>query len=299
MRTRIVLGTLVLGVTAAAQVAVTNAAAPTEHGYISDTVTLATNVSQADSFGRDVDGDGDRENRLGQVLVGLANQVNFAGAQDAAIAAGDIVMLHSLRANSLANTKNATWQVWYGEPTPTPDFSGAGVFDLLTSQPHSAKIAATIKDHKVKTAAGTIPIRLDFGSGVFKLKMTKAKVFATCFRNGCSDGRIAGAVSAQQVDTKVIHQLALIIQALVDADCTGPPVDCEPGSSGDSLQSQFDLDNNLVITDDEVRENAIIKSILAPDLDLVHDEPPGEDPVNDALSFGFGFTTVHATLVRP
>ena len=52
-----------------------------------------------------------------------------------------------------------------------------------------------------------------------------------------------------------------------------------------------------LITTQEVKTSS---PFLAPDLDLVKaNGTPGKDGVKDAMSFGFGFTTVQATLVRP
>lgn len=302
MRGRMLVATVALGATAVAPAGGAYAALPPEHGYVTNALRLPTNNTEATNLGRDVDGDGDRENDLGLVLASLAGQgVDIASAQQEAITTGEIVMLHSLRASSLANTRNATWQVWYGAPTPDPDLTGTGRFTLRTKQPHSLKLAAKISDHRVVTAAGTIPVRLDIGADPFLIKMTKAKVFATCYHKACSKGRISGAVSEQQIDAKIIPELAQIIQAVVSADCPGPgPESCAADSTGKTLQDLFDENDDLVITADELRNNDLIQSILAPDLDLVKaDGTPGKDGEKDALSFGFGFTTVHATLVRP
>lgn len=301
MRGRRLVGIAVLSTLALSPLAASQAVVLTPHGYVADSVTLPVTPQQAADFARDVDGDGHKDNALGSVLSTLTGQnvdINAAMSED--ITTGKIVMLHSLRAASLATTKNATWQVWYGAPQANPDLSGGGTFTLLSGQPHSLRIPATITDHHVRTAAGTIPVRLDIGAGVFKMTMTKAKVFATCYRNGCSSGKITGAVSMQQLNFKLMPELAQVMSAVIAADCPGQV--CEPSSPGAMLEQQFDTDPDgdatfdFVITAEELRGNDLIQTVFAPDLDLVKDSGT---PVYDAMSFGFGFTAVHATLVYP
>ncbi len=301
MRARILVGTLLLAVVAAtAQVDVTQAAAgPPERGFITDTVLIPSSSSQANELGRDMDGDGDRDNRIGQVLATFSGQdIDTTGAMNEAIVNGDIVLLHAVRTFSFANSSNATWQVWYGDPTPNPDLTGAGTFELPPGQPHSTRLAATIKDHKVKTVPGTIPLRLDMGSGPFLMSLKKAVVFAECTRTACTNGRIAGAVTRQQVDNVLLPVLADLIEAIIARDCPGPgPESCADGSTGGTLVGIFDTNDDLLISDDEVRDNDIIRSAFAPDLNLT--DATWEGGAKESVSLGIGFTTVKATLTRP
>lgn len=307
MRGRTLLGTALLVITAGAQVGVAHAAAPPEHGYVTNAFHLPSTNAEATSFGRDLDGDKKRDNQLGRALVTLAGQgLDLRAAQDDAIASGDIVMLHSLRASSLANTRNATWQVLYGEPTAEPDLSGTGSFVVALDQPRSARLDATIKDHLVRTSPGRIPVQLDLGvehefGQMMTLGMKQAVVTATCTRHGCLDGKISGALTTVEIDTVLIPELAALLQSFVARDCPGPgPESCQSESSGQTIQAIFDTDNDLQVTADEVRENSLMQAVLAPDLDLAEaDGSRGHDGVMDAISFGFGFTAAPATLVRP
>jgi hypothetical protein len=272
------------------------------HGYVTKKTTLPTTNAEAHALGRDIDGDGERDNVVGKVLAALSPQgldVNTAMAD--AIESGRILMLHSLRTSSLANSRDATWQVRYGKPKSNPDFSGSGSFVAPAGAPHSLRLDATIKDHVVKTQAGTIPVRLDIGAGTFLLTLRKAKIVAKCYRGRCSNGVITGGVTATQIDGVFIPELAQLMQALVAGDCPGPgPDSCTPGSTGETVQELFDTNDDLVITEDEVRNHPIVQAILAPDLDFYDaDGYAGTDGVDDAISFGFGFAAVRARLVRP
>jgi hypothetical protein len=259
-----------------------------EHGYVTNPLVLPLTRSD---YARDIDHDGDVDNRFGQFIGALAGQnVDIQTATSAAVSGGDLLMLHSLRTPSLTNTRNATWQVLYAEPTPSPDFSGSGSF-TAASKPRSARLPAKIKDGHVKTAAGTIPVKLTAGAGLFTLKLKNAKVFATCSRPTCTNGRINGAIPASQLNSKLIPDLADQFTAIIARDCPGADSSsCAGGSEGSNLDAIFDGNDDLVITADELQSSGLAHSLLAPDIDLSNDGVP------DALSFGFGFTAAGAHL---
>lgn len=302
MHGRVFMAALALSATAAAQGGISNAVEVREHGYVTNAVKLPATTTEAATLGRDLDGDRRRDNRLSRVFIALAGEgVDVAPALSDSIARGDTLMLHSLRTPSLANTKNATWQVWHAAPTADPDLTGTGTFALATDQPRSARLAATIKNERVQTAAGAVPVRLDIGSGAFDLRMKKAKLIAYCNRQGCGGGRLSGAVPAQQVEKRLIPAVSELLTTIVVQDCTGGgPESCMSGSTGQRLLALFDSNDDMTVSDDEVRDSDLLGSVLAPDLDLVKaNGKPGQDGVNDAVTFGLGFTTVRAKLVRP
>jgi hypothetical protein len=265
-------------------------------------LTLPTNSTQARELGRDFDNDGEGDNRLGQFFASLSSQgLSFQDTLSTAIADGDLLMLHSLKTPSFAKAKDASWQVLYAVPTEAPDFSGDGSFTVASAAPQSPKLPAKIKNQKVKTSARTIPVRLDLGNGIFDLELEMGKVFATCSKLNCSDGRINGGITAEELDAGLIPELADLLTLLVSRDCPGPgPASCTTDSEGKTVQSLFDENDDLVITEDEVRENPLTQSLLALDLDLEKaNGKPGQDGVEDALSFGLGFDAVRAQLIRP
>ena len=58
----------------------------------------------------------------------------------------------------------------------------------------------------------------------------------------------------------------------------------------------FDTNDDFTITADELRANAIITAVLAPDLDLTTaDGIAGRDGVKESVSLGLGFTAKNAS----
>lgn len=306
MRRRMLVDLTALAAVLAATTGVAGAATPPERGQVTNAVDIPVTNAQAAAAGRDLDGDRTRDNQLGAAFAALAQQgLDLGAAHDEAVAHGTMVMLHSLRTSSFANTRHATWQVLPGVPSPEPDYTGAGVFVVSTTDKRSARLEARIKNHVVRTVPGRIPIRLDLGlapsEGALTLPLRKAVVTATCRRTGCTGGRIAGALMHEEITSVMVPHLATTFDLLVERDCPGPEASsCMADSEGKTIQQLFDSNDDLQITAEEVRDNVLISSLLAPDLDLVRsDGSPGQDGEMDALSFGFTFATVPATLMRP
>ena len=275
------------------------AATRTRHDYVANAVRLPTTNTEAAAYARNIDGESGPDNALGQFFATMSAQgLDLSGFQAEAVTSGQLVMLHSLRTASLKSTKTATWQVRYGVPTETPDFSGQGTFTVDPLAARSAKIPAKIKDHHVSTAAATLPVSLDLGAGSVTLSVVKGRIFATCNKSGCTNGRVNGAITKTEVDETFIPGLVAMLQPLVARDCPGPDASsCVDQSAGKTIVSLFDTDDDLVITDQELLDSPLVQTVLAPDVDLFDAEgAPGHDGVADSLSLGIGFTAVRATL---
>ena len=79
-----------------------------------------------------------------------------------------------------------------------------------------------------------------------------------------------------------------------------PPC-CDEGSTGETLVDLFDEEpepsGDCTITLDELKNNDLISSLLAPDVDLFDADGnfnPRQDMVKDSLSLGVGFSAVGA-----
>jgi len=273
-----------------------------EYGYVTTQITLPATNTQVDAYARDIDRDGRRDNGLGQIFATLSQQgLDFQTDLDAAVERGDLLMLHSLRTRSFKKTTSATWQVLFAEPTANPDFSGFGSFTVSSAASRSSKLTARIAKHSVKTATGTLPLRLDLMGLSLDLTLKKGRIFATCSPSSCSDGRINGTITVEEVDTYLLPELSEHFTALVQRDCTMPGQPgggCADGTTGKTIFNLFDQNDNLVITQLEIQDNSLAP--LVPDLDLAKaNGKPGRDGVEDAFSVGIGFAGVRAQLVRP
>jgi hypothetical protein len=94
-------------------------------------------------------------------------------------------------------------------------------------------------------------------------------------------------MASADVQTTIIPQVAKMIQdALVDPTVTE--------TTKNTIKQLFDTDKNGSVSEDEVKNNGIIKSFLKGDLDL--DKDANHEP--DHLSMGIGFAAVKAVIKK-
>lgn len=265
-----------------------------KHGYVVNRLILPTSSGQATQVAFDVDGDGDVDNRVGQLFSLLASQgVDVQSGADQAVDSGALVTLLSIQATSLKDAKGAKLRLFKGLSVAAPDLNGGGKFKVDKAAPKSV-LKATITKKVVATKPGTVRLTLPSlfpGLPVVRFDLRHAQVAAKCTAERCSKGRIGGGISSAQIDAAVVPAIGAIARAAIAADCTGTTEDtCTEGSAGRTMMGIFDANDDGLVTDQEVRTNGLVQAMLAPDLDL------DGDGTKDALSFGIGFSAANASI---
>jgi hypothetical protein len=262
------------------------------HQYVTDTMTFGVNVTEASHNGFDLNNDGVPDNAIGQVLAGLSSVYDFNARIAASLKAGDVVMLHALRARSFKRDPAASWRVLYGVPTPNPVLTGGGSFAVDPAAPRSTRLSGAIRDGQFTGGPGAIPVRLSLVSNQApaRLDLVGARVQATCDANGCT-GKLGGGIATSEVDGVLIPAIAAVLQTVVDASC---PTSCSPAAT--NILNLFDVNHDQKVTADELRANFLIQAVfLTPDLDLLKaNGRPGHDGVRESVSVGLGFTAKSA-----
>jgi hypothetical protein len=273
-------------------------AATRSYRYVTDSLTFGSNATEALSYAFDLDGDRRKENVMGQAFAQLATVAGFDAAMADALEAGDVVILHTLRADSLKDDLVASWRVQLGTPQPDPVLTGGGTFTVDPSAPTGTRQLGGVADGRFGGRGGTIVLRLalaEDGSPV-EVSLNGARVRADCLRRWCQ-GKLGGGITATEFDAEVVPAVAARLQEVVESD-----PDCEPPlpESCDGpprlILDIFDADHDGEVTADELRANLVFAAVFLPDLDLLDAEgQPGQDGVNESISLGLGFTTRYAT----
>lgn len=266
----------------------------TTHGYVVNRLAIPMTGAQATKVGFDLDGDGDVDNKVGNLFALLAGQgVNLQAASDDAVQGGTLVTLLSVQASSLVNATGVQVRLFKGKTTASPDLDGGGTFTVDSSASVTKAKGAIVKK-KLTTKPGKAKLSLPSlypGLPAIKLVLTKARLTAKCTAVRCAKGRVGGGISTAQVDTAIIPAIGAIARAAIKADCTGTTEStCADGSNGKTMMGLFDTNNDGLVTDQEVRSNPYVKGALAPDVDL------NGDGKTDALSMAVGFSAVNATI---
>jgi hypothetical protein len=290
--------------------------------YVVNKVHIPTTNTQATEFGLDLDGNNSIDNQLGKTLVSLKTVANFdiQGTVDEAVLEGSIILLMDFQTEDFTNHSAAGLQVLLGEnPSPAACNDGEeatceggtctgcghhlenGSFSVSSSSPSDAVVAGKIVNGTFTGGPGQISLQIALGEGdAIQLDLVGARAKATGIsENGITSVILAGALTQQELDTKVLPAIHAQLAPSIEADCTGgePDCGCESGSTGAQILAFLDKSPvDCQVTLDEIKNNSALQGFLAPDTDLFDaNGNPGKDGVLDSLGIGIKVEAKKAT----
>lgn len=293
--------------------------------YVVNQAFVPTTNTQARDYGLDLNGDGTVDNQLGMVLSTLAGMgFDIQATIDGAVAEGSIILLVDLQTPDLMNTTNAGIQVYLGDnPTPAAcgqgeeydpmtgtgcghHLDGTGMFSIAADSPQNAALGGKIVNGTMTAGSEKSNLSLQIalgGTDAINLNLIGARAKASgitdsMIGSGTSGGVVfAGAVTKEDIDTQVIPAIQTQLVPTIMEDCPGtdpnsnPPCDCMADSTGKTILNLFDTSpKDCTVTVDEIKNNSLIVSLLAPDVTI---------DGKMALSIGIKGTAVKGTFTQP
>jgi hypothetical protein len=276
--------------------------------YVTDTVTVPENNTQAREIGLDLDDNGTVDNQLGMVLGTLAGQgLEVQGTLDEAVLTGSIILLLDLQSPSFTSTSGAGLDIKLGEnPSPAPctdpdvlttcgkHLDGNGTFSVAANSPTNAGVDGKIAGGVFSGGPGDITLQIALGgTEPIDLKLIGARAKASSItETGIGEVILAGALTQADLDAQVIPAVHGQLGPLIERDCgvggAPPECGCGAGTTGKTVIGLFDTTpKDCTVSIDEIKNNSLIKSLLAPDVEI--DGTP-------ALSLGISVTAVKATI---
>ena len=263
------------------------------HHYAVSGATIPKNSAEARMFGLDVDGKEGVDNQLGMVLGTLSQQgFNLQDPLDLAVAEGSLTLLFTLQTDKFDTSSGAGATILLGSnpmpaPCSTPDgehtvatcglqLKGTGMF---TAGAQQGTIAGTIKNG-VFNGGGlmdTITLKISLAGANIDLNLIAAKTQIQQMSEDKIDSLVvAGAVTQDDLNTKILPAIQAQISPLIARDCTAldmpngtPACGCADGSTGKQVISLFDTSpKDCAVTVDEIKNNGLIQSLLAPDVTI-------------------------------
>ncbi|MDX2090900.1 MAG: hypothetical protein SFX73_23775 [Kofleriaceae bacterium] len=283
---------------------------------VSKKVLVPTNNSQAREYGLDIgssDGelDGTVDNQLGMVLGTLATMgFDIQATIDGAVAEGSIILLADFQTSDFMNTTAAGLKILLGDkatamPAPCNDgetydeetktgcgrhLAGTGNFTIAAGSPNDAAVAGKIVNGVFTGGPGNITLQIALGgTDAIQLDLIGARAKATGISGDAITSLVlGGALTENDLNTKVIPAIQAQIAPIVTEDCPGtaPSCNCTSGSTGATVLDLFDANDNCEVSVEEIATNQLIQSLLAPDVKIEG---------TDALSLGVKVETTKAT----
>ena len=142
---------------------------------------------------------------------------------------------------------------------------------------------------------GTDPIQLNLlGARVLASTNTSTTVGSISGTSVTGGVVFAGAITSDDINNKVIPQVAAELGPVIAKDCTmltmPPDCGCPDGSTGKTILGLFDTNKDCMVTSDEIKNNSLIMSLLAPDVTVEGKQ---------ALSLGIKAILVGASYTAP
>lgn len=284
------------------------------HTYVVDTITVPDDNASSDALAFDLDGDGDIDNQLGDVLIALkqaAGQGSFdlQASVDESVAQGDILLLADIQATDLSAAANAGLRVHFGSnPNPAAcesdadtvcgkHLTGSATFDVASSP--GGAVGGDIVNGRFTGGPGDLAIQISFSGTLIEANLVQARaeitgITATSF----GDTKLGGGIPEDDLNNEVLPAVHQTLVDILERDCdpaaTAPPCGCEDGSTGATLLNIFGTElQDCAMTLDELKNNSLVSTLLRPDIDTDGDGTP------DALSIGVGATGVGAVYTVP
>ncbi len=288
--------------------------------YVVDELVVPANASQSNAVALDLDGDGIADNALGGLLGALGSTagLDLQTGVDEQLAAGDFILLASVKAEDLVNANDVGTYVFFGDnPTPAActdendpttcgqHLDGNGSFDIAANSPSDALIVGSLSGGSLTAGPGSVSIELPLGDASVQLDLIAAHIDVSVSESALTGGKLGGAITADDVDNKLMPAVQSLIVGLIDENCTpnGSDCGCVAGSSGEQVLGFFDTNNDCMIPLEELNANSLIDATIRnPDLDLLDADGnfnPNSDGVDDSLSVAVGFSAVSAAFDLP
>jgi hypothetical protein len=173
--------------------------------------------------------------------------------------------------------------------------AGTGMFTVATNSPMNAALAGKISGGTFDAGPGDVTLQITLGGAApISLALQHARAQVTGITaTAIGSATIGGEVSQNDINTQVIPAVQAQLPPLITRDCPTPaPPDCMcvAQSTGETILSLLDTNHDCMVSVDEIQNNSLIKSLLAPD---VCTQSSCDKP--DALSIGIQATAVHGT----
>jgi hypothetical protein len=275
--------------------------------YIVDKITVPATMQQAKDLGLDISGDGVVDNKLGAAMAFLASQgFPIQATVDTAIDHGQALLLVDVQAEMLSSgaASFVTWKGTNANPAPCTNaqdmvcrhhLTGTGTFDLAADTWQDTPLIGSIAAGAFDAGPGDLTLQFPLFPGMpVEVTLLGSKVHATGLAADAIGASIlGGAISQNDINTKLLPAVATGFIAILSRDCTGSPppgCGCVAGSTGATIISVFDANHDCAVSAMELANNNLIQTLLGPDV-----------TINGmaGTSFGVGFTAVKGTFTVP
>jgi hypothetical protein len=269
-----------------------------EYYFVTNRLQVPSTQEQTQAFALNVDGDAQQtlDNKFGDLFTLLTSTIpntNLQTTLDQAVDAGQLVSLHTVKADDALNDPNVSWSIFLGQKSPsTPKFDGTDMFTVDPAAPTNLPIVGSLTKGHFAGGPGAAQIQMYLLGQMVEVNLIAVRLEADLSAQGCVNGKLGGGVTVDEFRGKLLPAIADGLNLIIKSDSV----------EINTFLKAFDSDSNGTITTKELESNPLLMLAISPDLDLLDASGkfnPNQDGVKDAYSVGLGFTCVPATFTAP
>ncbi len=212
--------------------------------YVANKLIIPTDALSAEDFEFDVDGDGEAENALGDILGLASSAIDVNGSVNTALAEGTPHLLLAMKATGFSTAKGTGMEVIVGDtatfPTDNPPCTPAGcdpddmtmtctcgghlngstTFTVAGNTASNLLVGNTIGGNFV-SAQGTIDLSIEITPGTpIDISLKNARIEAKQIsETTIGAGRLGGAILQTDIEATLIPQIANLMNSSVTDEC--------------------------------------------------------------------------------
>ncbi|HEY3805548.1 MAG TPA: hypothetical protein VGL61_23230 [Kofleriaceae bacterium] len=279
-----------------------NAPTGPHYHYVASRVLVPTQTGDATKYGLDLDGDGNPDNALGNLLTALSTQgINAQTSIDEAVYDGSISLLADVQTTSFSSAGTAGIQVYLGsDSNPAAcnagemvtcgsgadatctgcqhQLSGTAMFSIDPSSPMDAALAGPIIGGTFKGGPGNLSLEISIGGAaatevdLIGARVQGTGITATALGTESDDSTgviFGGAIPETSLDSKVIPSIVPVIQGVLTTHCPGAVAgNCMCDATGNTVLGLFDTNKDCMVSSDEIINSSFGMTLLAPDVTI-------------------------------
>lgn len=297
---------------------------PMGYQFATSVIKLPTSAT---NFSTDIDGDGRADNQL-KAIIGAIASANFdlQGPLDAAVKAGELVLLADVRATNLVN---GCAEITLSTARPAvmpPRYDGTDTFAIDFTQPQ-AVLRGRLVDGQLSTKSPKdlrglevqkLLVPLPFVTSLVPMTLYGVHFQGALGIQGLTGGQLHGVIRKTEIDTQIIPAVAQLLTNQIRKDPMGSTTETiirlfedEAGNPASKAKctntpekcckTPANRTKTCEIVAEEVRTNALIGNVLAADVQVFQGDiwsPVPKGTSKDAMSLGLGLSGPKATWAR-
>jgi hypothetical protein len=273
------------------------------YSYVVSDMRVATNHAEAKASGFDLDSDGYIDNQLGDVFGLLFSQkFDVQPTLTESVRKGTALLAVDVQTPDLSNAEIVGVQLLTGitaSPSPcanSPDTTCGRHLDghgslVVNAASDAMYSTGPLVDDILQSKGGIIPVRIALDASNFiDLNLHHARIQVNHITKDGATAILAGALTTADKNNVFVPQVAAQfrrIAAAAHCERQATTTKCSDSPRAERLLNLFDANHDLMITDDELRANSLVQSLLSEDVTI--------DNVK-YLSFGVSVKLVPAAL---